>query len=99
MRVTFAQSALSDLKVIGDYIAQDSEDQAARFVRRLRNVCDDLGRNPRRFTRYGNGDEELRRRVFDRYLIFYVVEADRVSIARILNSAMNVDAILFGEDD
>lgn len=99
MRVVFSQAAFGDLESIGDYIAKDSPSQAARFTARLVAACNELGQKPLRFARYGNSPEQLRRRVFGRYLIFYVVAADRVAIARILNAAMDVDAILSGEED
>ena len=43
------------------------------------------------------GAEQRLRRVHGRYLIFYRVNKDRITILHVLNGAMDVEALLFPE--
>ena len=40
----------------------------------------------------------VRRRVFRGYLIFYRVEADAISVVRILHGAQDYEAVLFADE-
>ena len=39
--------------------------------------------------------QDIRRRVHGRYLIFYEIRGDQVTVLHVVNGAMDVDAILF----
>lgn len=96
MRVDFTAVAETDLEAIHDYIARDNPVRALSFVRDLVQRCTDLAEMPQAFPvvpRYQHLD--IRRRVHGRYLIFYRIQDDRVTILHILNGAMDVEALLF----
>lgn len=96
MIVELTAAAEADLESIGDYIAQDNPVRALSFVRELARSCLELVDMPEawpivpRYAHHG-----IRRRVHGRYLIFYRIGADRVTVLHILNGAMDVEAILF----
>ena len=96
MIVEFTVAAEADLEGIGDYIARDNSARALSFVRELARSCFELSDTPEawplvpRYERRG-----VRRRVHGRYLIFYRIAGDRITVLHILNGAMDVEAILF----
>lgn len=96
MIVELTAAAEADLEAIGDYIARDNPHRAVSFVRELNRSCLDIGEMPEawpvvpRYEHHG-----VRRRVHGRYLIFYRVGTDRITILHVLNGAMDVEAILF----
>ncbi len=100
MNVEITAAAEADLEEIADYIARDNPVRAASFVRELFQLCLDIAEMPRawpvvpRYRHHG-----IRRRVHGRYLIFYRVDAGRITILHILNGAMDVEAILFPTSD
>ena len=96
MKVAITAEAEADLEAIGDYIARDNPARALSYVRELYQLCLDIADMPQawpvvpRYEHHG-----IRRRVHGRYLIFYRIRADRITILHILNGAMDVEAILF----
>lgn len=98
MKVLITAEAEADLEAIGDYIARDNPVRAMSFVRELYQLCLDIADMPQawplvpRYERHG-----VRRRVHGRYLIFYRISADRITILHILSGAMDVKRILFLE--
>lgn len=98
MKFLITAEAEADLEAIGDYIARDNPVRALSFVRELYQLCLDTADMPRawplvpRYEHHG-----IRRRVHGRYLIFYRMADDRITVLHILNGAMDVDRILFPE--
>jgi toxin ParE1/3/4 len=98
MKIVVTAEAEADLEAIGDYIARDNPERALSFVRELHQLCLDIADMPRawplvpRYEHHG-----VRRRVHGRYLIFYRMADDRITILHILNGAMDVERILFPE--
>jgi toxin ParE1/3/4 len=96
MKVEFTVAAETDLEQIGDYIARDNPSRALSFVRELARSCLELAEMPEawpvvpRYEHHG-----IRRRVHGRYLIFYRITGDKITVFHILNGAMDVEAILF----
>lgn len=96
MIVEITAGAEADLEAIGDFIARDNPTRAASFIRELHRLCLELGEMPEawqvvpRYEQHG-----IRRRVHGRYLIFYRIGQDRVTVLHILNGAMDFEAILF----
>lgn len=96
MIVEITADAEADLEAIADYIARDNPARAVSFVRELGRSCMDLADFPEAWPlvpRYET--QSIRRRVHGRYLIFYQIHGDKVTVLHILNGAMDVDAILF----
>jgi toxin ParE1/3/4 len=98
MKVEITSAAEADLEGIADYIARDNPVRAVSFVRELYERCLDIADMPEAWPivpRYQH--HHIRRRVHGRYLIFYRVSADCITILHVLNGAMDVEAILFPE--
>lgn len=96
MIVEISAAAEADLEAIGDYIARDNPRRAASFVREICDRCREIAELPEAWTlvpRYEHNG--IRRRVHGRYLIFYRVAPGRITVLHVLNSAMDVDPILF----
>lgn len=96
MIVEITAAAEADLEAIAAYIARDNPVRAMSFVGELYQRCLDIAEMPLawpvvpRYERHG-----IRRRVHGRYLIFYRIRLDRITVVHILNGAMDVEAILF----
>jgi toxin ParE1/3/4 len=96
MKALITAEAEADLESISDYIARNNPSRALSFVRELYQLCVDIADMPQawpvvpRYEHHG-----IRRRVHGRYLIFYRVGVDSITILHILNGAMDVEAILF----
>lgn len=88
MRVVLSVAANWDLTDIGDYIAQDNPSRAVSFVRELRDAARLIGNMPKAFPLLdGYEDRGIRRRPYVNYLLFYRIEAERVTVLRILHGA------------
>ena len=95
MRVSLSPDALSDLKEIGRWIAQDNPNRARSFVKDLRDASMSLGRQPQRFPIVLSlGESAIRKRGYRGYLIFYLVETDAVKVTRIVHGSRDWAALL-----
>ena len=96
-RVTRRPLAAADILDIWDHIAEDSLDQADRWVDKLDEKFGILATQPL----MGRAREELaaglRSFPFGRYVIFYMPVQDGIDVVRMLHSARDVDSA-FGED-
>lgn len=96
-RVTRRPLAAADILDIWDHIAEDSLDQADRWIDKLDEKFGILATQPL----MGRAREELaadlRSFPFGRYVIFYMPVQDGIDVARVLHSARDVDAA-FGEE-
>jgi toxin ParE1/3/4 len=97
MRLAFSPLAIIDLESIGDFIGEDSPEAAHRFIGELRERCRrildaPLGGTPR--PELGGG---LRSVPFGRYIIFYDIEGEQVTVQRVLHSARDIGAIFSAE--
>ena len=96
-RVTRRPLAAADVLDIWDHIAEDSLDQADRWVDMLDEKFRLLATQPL----LGRAREELapnlRSFPFGRYVIFYTPLHDGIDVVRVLHSARDVDAA-FGEE-
>ena len=95
MIVEILDAANSDLEYIADHIAQDNLERALSFVRELRAKCRDLVDFPRAYSLVEQfASRGVRRRRHGRYLIFFVVEPERIAVIRILHASRDYAAIL-----
>jgi len=86
--IIWAPSALADVDHIAEYIARDSDDFAALFIRRLFEATDRL----REFPRSGRmipeiNDPDCREVIYGAYRIMYRIEGDKVWIAGVIHGA------------
>jgi toxin ParE1/3/4 len=94
--VTFSPKSRQDLLDIVDYIAQDSRGNARRFVAKLIEQCQRIGRAPLGYASREDLAPGLRMAALGTYVIFFRVLAGTVRIERVLHGARNFP-MLFGE--
>lgn len=96
MKDLITAEAEADLEAIGDYTARDNPLRALSFMGELYQPCLIIADMPQArpvVPRYEH--DGIRRRVHGRYLVFYCIGADRVTILHNLKEVMDVEAILF----
>lgn len=86
--IVWAPSALADVDSIAEYIARDSADLAALFIRRLFEATDRL----QKFPRSGRiipeiNDPDCREVIYGAYRIMYRIERDKVWITGVIHGA------------
>lgn len=92
-----------DVDEIATFIAKDSAEQAMRFYDAINETYKHIIEAPLRWSLYGLSHprlQDIRKRAvngFDRYLIFYRVDADMVEIIRVIHGARDIPS-LFGEE-
>lgn len=96
-RVIRRPLAAADILDIWDHIAEDSLDQADRWVDRLDEKFRLLATQPL----IGRAREDLAVDLlsfpFGRYVIFYTPVHDGIDVVRVLHSARDIDAAIDGE--
>ena len=95
--IIISEEAERDIGDIGDWMAQFSPRLAAKFTDDIGIEFASLREMPDRFAKVRR-HENLRRKVFGNYLIFYRVSDAAVEIIHILHGAMDYERILFPED-
>lgn len=96
MIVHLTDEAIGDLERIGDRIGHDNPARAISFIQKLRARCVGLADYPERFPLVPRYEQHgVRSRVYGNYLIFYLVETDRVVVIHILHGAMDYAEVLF----
>ena len=90
MRCEISPRARLDLREIGDYIAQDNPRRAVSFIDELVAHCHRITSQPGIGVLREELARDLRMQPHGRYLIFYRVEGEVVSIIRVLHGARDV---------
>ena len=86
--------AESDLIGIWEYIAQDSSENAARFISHIHQICSEtLAFNPQIGRSRGELSEELRSFVVDDHVIFYRPIDDGVMVVRVLHGRRDIEEL------
>lgn len=94
MRPVLLPSAVADLESIGDYIARDNPRRARSFVAELRRQCAKIATNPGGYRLRPELSAGIRSCAYGNYVMFFTVEADCLSIVRILHGAMEAESRL-----
>lgn len=100
-RLRFAAAAKNDLNSIAKYIADRSGSRvvATRFMRELRNKCDQLAAAPIQMGRTrADLHPGLRSHAHKSYVIFFRYERDVLEIMRVIESHRDIPP-LFGRDE
>lgn len=95
-KVTFSPKSRQDLLDIGDYIAKDSRANARRFVTKLIDQCQRIGRSPLGYVGREDLAPGLRMAALGYYVIFFRMHDGVVRIERVLHGARNLP-MLFGQ--
>ena len=94
-RYVLAPKAERDLEQIWDYIADDSEDAAHRWIAKLRNAMEMLAASPGSgHTRLDLPGENVLFWPVDAYLIVYRRQQTRIRIVAVVYGARNIPAFL-----
>ncbi|WP_046114326.1 type II toxin-antitoxin system RelE/ParE family toxin [Aquincola tertiaricarbonis] len=96
-RITRRPLAATDILDIWDYIAEDSVDQADRWVDRLDEKLALIATQPLMGRARDELEVEVRSLPFGRYVIFYVPTKDGIDVVRVLHSARDIDAVFSDE--
>jgi toxin ParE1/3/4 len=96
-KVRLSAEAIQDIAAIGDGISQYSPRRAAKFTDDIGVEFELLREMPDRFAKVRR-HENLRRKVFGNYLIFYRASDAAVDIVHVIHGAMDYERILFPED-
>ena len=96
-RVTRRPLAAADILDIWDHIAEDSVEQADRWVDKLDEKFKLIATQPLMGRARDELASDLRSFPFGRYVIFYEPIDDGIDVVRVLHSARDIDAV-FGED-
>jgi toxin ParE1/3/4 len=96
-RVTRRPLAAADILDIWDHIAEDSLDQADRWIDKLDEKFGILATQPLMGRAREELTADLRSFPFGRYVIFYMPVQDGIDVVRVLHSARDVDAA-FGDE-
>lgn len=91
--ITFSPKSRQDLLDIGDYIAKDSRTNARRFVGKLIEQCERIGRAPLAFVSREDLAPGLRMAPMGAYVIFFRVLGDVVRIERVLHGGRDLPAV------
>lgn len=86
--------AAADILDIWDYIADDSIEQADRWVDRLDEQLGLIATQPLMGRARAELAQGLRSFPFGRYVIFYAPTADGIDVVRVLHSARDIDEVL-----
>jgi len=95
MKIRFARPAQAGLREITAYIARDNPARARSFAREIRAKAADIANMPLAFPVVARFErQEIRRRVFGNYGIYYRVDGDMVLIVQILHAARDIESLL-----
>ena len=86
--------AETDLEEIWWYIAQDSPNNADRFLDRIQEVCLSLANFPNMGTSRNELKSGLRSHTIGNYLVFYFPMENGVDVVRVLHRSRNIETLL-----
>jgi len=91
MKVRVSGRARRDLLRIHSFVSQHNEDAANAIIRRINERLEQLAKFPfigRERSSLGSGIRSL---LAGNYLIFYLVDSDRIRIVRVIDGRMDID--------
>jgi toxin ParE1/3/4 len=91
MQVVLADKAKSDLLRIDRFLERHSPNAADDYIQRINSNFENLIRFPFIGRERSNLAPGLRCLVVDRYLAFYVVEPEQITVVRVIDGRMDVD--------
>jgi toxin ParE1/3/4 len=99
VKVVITDAAFEDLRLIGDYIAEQNPARAESFIEALLERCERLSATPRAWPLVPRYEMRgIRRRVYGNYLIFYRIAADSIEVIHVLHGARDCEPLLFPDE-
>ena len=104
MKLRYTPEAISDLQEIKRYIAKELHNQSAanRITKIILDQCASLERFPKagaELSAMTGCESDLRILVCEGYIALYRIDADAVSVARVIHSKQDYMRILFRENN
>ena len=97
MKIEWTRSALSDARNLRNYIAQDSEAYADRFVQRIIEAVEKAATFPLSGRRVPEADDDaIREILFRKYRIMYRVEPARILVLTVIHGARDLTQVTPG---
>jgi plasmid stabilization system protein ParE len=94
MKIEWTEPAVSDLEMVRDYIAKDSEFYALRFVERIFEVLEKVAVFPKSGRIVPEAeDNSIREIFFYSYRIMYRIKDDSILVLTIIHGARHLDSI------
>ena len=95
MKIDWSQRSISDLQALHDYIAQDSQLYAERFVAKLVRATEPLADFPELGRRVPEEPDQpnVQELPVQTYRIVYRVEAERILIATVLHGSRDLERL------
>ncbi len=91
MTIEWTRSAVRDVRNLRNYIAQDSEAYAERFVQKIIEAVEKASAFPRIGRKVPEADEEdIREVLFGNYRIFYRIEESRILVLMVIHGARDL---------
>lgn len=92
MRIVWSQRAVADLTALHDYIAQDSQPYAERFVSSLVRAVEPLAEHPEMGRRVPEEPDRanVREILFRSYRLVHRIEASRILIASVIHGSRRI---------
>jgi len=91
MRVEWTEPALEDMATIRDYIAEDSTENAYRFIERLFDAAAQLTGFPERGRYVPEAEhDDVRELLYKDYRIIYRVKPEQVDILTVLHGSRDL---------
>lgn len=100
LRIFITPKASRDLENISNYLAQNNPDTALRFFDATRQTIAKLAQMPYLGSLYRLDNSQLeglrkwKVKGFDKYLIFYLIENEKLKIIRILHVSRDIPTML-----
>lgn len=96
--VIWAKTAENDLLKIIEYIAQDSQSNALKILRKIKKQVDDLYLSPKRCRiipeLYDQGITQYREMIIRPWRVMYRISGSKVYVLSVLDSRQNIEDIL-----
>ena len=96
--VIWAKTAENDLLKIIEYIAQDSQSNALKILRKIKKRVDDLYLSPKRCRiipeLYDQGITQYREMIIRTWRVMYRISGSKVYVLSVLDSRQNIEDIL-----
>ncbi len=94
MTIEWTRSALADVRNLRNYIAQDSEAYADRFVARLIDAIEKAATFPSIGRKVPEADDEaIREILYRRFRILYRIDENRILVLMVIHGARDLNQV------
>lgn len=92
MKLEWAESARSNLRQLREYIAEDSPENADRFIAKIIASVEALTDQPNMGREVPEADnrEDVRELIFQNYRIIYLVKSERIYIVSVVHGSRDI---------